>query len=277
MYRFLLRPRWLLSHLLVLALIVAMVNLSLWQLRRLDEKRELNALIDARADGEPRDLAAELSTVASTSDGDDVEFLAVQGSGRYLTDEEFTIPSRTLNGAPGRFVVTPLQLEAGGQLLVLRGFIPQAISDTDPPIDSIEPPEGEVTVSGWLRESERPGSLQRADADLGENQFARIDIDGIEESTGRDYQPVYLQLAAQEPATESPYLSPLPLPDRTEGPHFSYAMQWAIFVLIAIGGYPMILRRFARSQGTDDAAPAADLAEGDADPELPDSRERVEP
>ena len=32
--RFLLRPRWLLSHLLVALLVVTMINLGFWQLRR---------------------------------------------------------------------------------------------------------------------------------------------------------------------------------------------------------------------------------------------------
>ena len=46
--RFLLRPRWLLSHLLVVLLVVTMVSLGFWQLRRLDEKRDRNALIESR-------------------------------------------------------------------------------------------------------------------------------------------------------------------------------------------------------------------------------------
>ena len=48
--RFLLRPKWLLSHLLVLLLSVAMINLGLWQLRRLDERRQRNDLIESRQD-----------------------------------------------------------------------------------------------------------------------------------------------------------------------------------------------------------------------------------
>ena len=48
--RFLLSPRWVLSHLLVVLLAVTMVNLGFWQLRRLDEKRERNALVEARRD-----------------------------------------------------------------------------------------------------------------------------------------------------------------------------------------------------------------------------------
>ena len=44
MYRFLLRPKWIGFHLLVVAAIVTMVNLGFWQLRRLDERQAFNAV-----------------------------------------------------------------------------------------------------------------------------------------------------------------------------------------------------------------------------------------
>ena len=47
MYRFLLRPLWILSHLFVLACVVAFVSLGLWQLRRLDERKAYNAQVRA--------------------------------------------------------------------------------------------------------------------------------------------------------------------------------------------------------------------------------------
>jgi len=50
MYRFLARPKWIVFTLVVAAAAVAMVALSLWQLRRLDERREFNAATSARID-----------------------------------------------------------------------------------------------------------------------------------------------------------------------------------------------------------------------------------
>ena len=37
-------------------------------------------------------------------------------------------------------------------------------------------------------------------------------------------------------------------PDLDAGPHLGYAMQWFSFSLIALVGYPLILRRVARSR-----------------------------
>ena len=39
MYRFLIKPKWLLFHLVIVLAMVAMVALGFWQLRRLDERR----------------------------------------------------------------------------------------------------------------------------------------------------------------------------------------------------------------------------------------------
>lgn len=268
MYSFVWRPRWILSHLLVLGLIVSMVWLSMWQIRRMHEKQDLNALIVSRADTAPRELAEVLTSedVTSTADGERVEYQATTVTGTYVTDEEFTIPNRTLDGAPGRWVVTPLEWsEDQPRLLVLRGFIPQVIDDDAPPIDSVEPPEGNVTVLGWLRAAEVPEGIQSTKADLGDNRFARVDIDRIEQVVGAEFVPAFLQLGTQDPATESPLLTPFPLPERSEGPHFSYAVQWAIFTLIALIGYPLVLRKVARSRAED----SDDVVASDNEPAEP--------
>ena len=45
MYRFLFTPRWLGFHLLVIVVIVTMVNLGFWQLRRLNPKANVEAFV----------------------------------------------------------------------------------------------------------------------------------------------------------------------------------------------------------------------------------------
>ena len=38
-------PKWIAFHVLVVVVVVAMINLALWQLRRLDERRDFNAQV----------------------------------------------------------------------------------------------------------------------------------------------------------------------------------------------------------------------------------------
>ena len=45
MYRFLLRPKWIVLHIVVLALVITMINLGLWQLRRLDQRESFNRTV----------------------------------------------------------------------------------------------------------------------------------------------------------------------------------------------------------------------------------------
>ena len=56
-YRFALRPGWILSHLFVIALAVTLATLGFWQLRRLDEKQSFNRVMSARMAEPAVDLA----------------------------------------------------------------------------------------------------------------------------------------------------------------------------------------------------------------------------
>jgi hypothetical protein len=84
--------------------------------------------------------------------------------------------------------------------------------------------------------------------------LARADLVRLQNQVAERLYPLYLQLAAQEPAPAegSPLL--LPAPERTEGPHFSYAMQWFFFTIIGVVSYVLIIRRTARERDSDGAA-----------------------
>src|SRR4051794_7427238 len=66
-YRFVLRPKWILSHVLVLVLVVVMINLSFWQLRRLDEKKTYNASVRANESLAAMPIESLLKTSDPTS------------------------------------------------------------------------------------------------------------------------------------------------------------------------------------------------------------------
>jgi surfeit locus 1 family protein len=254
---FLLRPRWLLSHLFVLLLVVTMVNLGLWQLRRLDEKRDRNALIEARAE-------QPVIPVGDLLDPDDdvaaARHRAVTASGTYDDDATVTVRNRTLEGVPGAWLVTPLLLPGGERVGVIRGFVgltPDG-SAADAPA-----PDGEVTVTGLV-----------------------VDPDGLDGTAPRDIAPLLAagdgilpalvradesdppEPNAGDPTRPDPAaILPVPPPELSEGPHLSYAVQWFIFSAIAVIGYPLALRRVVARRGKevddrDDGATDADGRDG---------------
>ena len=240
-YRFALRPRWILSHVLVAALVVVMVNLGFWQLRRLEEKRGFNALVDARQ-GSP---TVPVESLASSSP-DSVAYRSALAAGSYDTEREVMVRSRSLHEQPGVWVLTPLVLPDGRAIVVNRGWIPtQGVPDRVPA--DAAPEDGDVTITGIVMKTQTRGRFGPKDPPSGTlTDLARADIERLQQQVPYDLYPVYLQLDSQGPPQSTGLPEPLGPLELDEGPHLGYAAQWFIFSAIAAGGYPLILRRRAR-------------------------------
>ena len=251
MYRFALRPRWILSHLLVAAIVIGCVWAGFWQLRRLDDKREAIDRYEARSEMAVAPVS-ELLDVDSTDElVESVALRPATASGTYLLDEQVTVRNRSLDGAPGHWVITPLLLDDGTVLLVNRGWVPLAVLED---LTRADPPSTRVRVQGAVTESQVRGRLGAVDAVDGETvDFARADVDLIAEQLDRPTLPAYLTLVAQEPAAAE-FPVPVDVVEPDEGPHLGYAVQWFIFATIAAGGYPLILRRVARDRAAEQRA-----------------------
>ena len=245
------------SHALVLVLIVAMFNLGLWQLRRLDDKRDRNDRITARLD-EPVDDLAALTEGLDLESAVSVEYRLAVATGTYLTDEQVLVRNRTLSGAPGYWVLTPLELPGGRAVVVNRGWVPVALVDAGDLADA-DPPPGEVQVGGLVLDSEVRQGLQSGDPDEGVlAEMARVDLARLQQQIDLELLPVQLQLEGQDPA-QAASTNGLPVmldrPTLDEGPHLGYAVQWFVFTSIALVGYPLILRRVARDRAREAGSP----------------------
>ncbi len=199
MYRFLLTPRWIAFHLLVIAGIVLMINLGFWQLRRLDERQAFNAQVAARIDVPP----ASLDDVLTGADPDDVEWRSVMATGAYLPEEELRVVNRSQGGFAGDIVVTPLQLEDGRILFVERGFVPLGA-------EAAPPPSGPVEVIGRLRPSQERRRGQLSDPSTGElTEVQRLDVERLARQVPGQPVPMYVELTSSDPVEAGPYPQPL--------------------------------------------------------------------
>jgi surfeit locus 1 family protein len=240
--RFLLRPRWLLSHLFVILLVVTMVNLGFWQLRRLDEKRDRNALIESRMD-QP---VVPVDDLLAPGDGDaavdEARFRQVTATGTYDDDATVVVRNRSQGGAAGAWLVTPLVTASGDRVGVLRGFVSFA---PDGSVVEAPAPEGGVVVDGLVVD---PGSFDgTAPKDLGPLLAGDDVLPGVvlaETST-----PPEPSSAADADQADPTSILPVPPPELSEGPHLGYAAQWFIFSAIAVIGYPLVLRRVVARRG----------------------------
>lgn len=227
-------------HALGLVVVGLLALAGFWQLDRLSQRRERNALIRDRR-------AQPVATIEEFFD--DTEAAAhrrVRAFGRYDTGRELVLLGRTDERGSGNHVLTPIVLPGGRALIVDRGWVPPDFESA--PIAEALPPDGRVDVSGVLLPTEGRGPLAPGtDEKLGE-VITRVDVARISRSLPyRNTLPLYLVLQRQEPAQgDLPIASSASPPELDEGPHLIYAIQWFLFIAIALGGYGAILRREAR-------------------------------
>ena len=251
--RILLRPRWLIVHVLVLGLVVLMVNLGFWQLRRLDERRADNALIAANLSAQAEPLEATLREY-----GNDPKALAYRRvivEGTYRPADEVLLTPRSIDRRPGHHVVTPLQTGDATAVLVNRGWVPFEMDV--PPVTTAAPPGGKVTVSGILLPTQEATRYGNRDAGGDRITFlSTVDVDLLQSQVDITLQPFSILLQDQQPGgSELPI--PAQPPEQSEGSHQSYAWQWFSFATIAAIGYPLLLRRSlgsARTAASEEAA-----------------------
>jgi cytochrome oxidase assembly protein ShyY1 len=255
--RWWLRPIWLVGHLLAIVAVVAFVQLGFWQLRRLDERQDRNALIRANLDAPV--LAVTPAAVDPVAD----EYRTLSVEGTWRPGDEVAIRNRASTaGLNGYQVVTPLDLAGGGVLFVNRGWVPPDLVGDDGVDAAVAPTptDGPVALSGRVRPSQERGSLGPRDPEDGDLVVLnRIDLDRLARQTEGDVEDFYLELLA--PAGASPTAVPEPVdePELSEGPHLSYAIQWFAFTVIVLVGYPLVLRRTARKAGGGAAGEDDDL------------------
>lgn len=230
-YRFARSPRWVATHLLVLGLVVLMVNLGLWQLRRLDERRDRNELVAAQQ-ALP---AAPAGDLADPGDGpdrtDDLRFRHATAAGTFRAGAGATEVVRSNQGGrPGGYVLGVLDLDGGDEeaLVVLRGFLPTA---PDGGLEPPAPPDVEVEVEGILIPVDRLDRPTRTAVE-------RLGLDPA----------VALPVVLQVTAVDDDALVPVTPPALGDGPHLGYAVQWFLFSAVGVAGYPFLLRRRARDR-----------------------------
>ena len=229
MRRFL-RPWWVVSHVLVLALLVLMVNLGFWQLRRLEERRDLNALqaertatavVPVGTTWPPRSLwTATLrapSTGWSRRWGDRVCLLPRLRRGGGAEPHPERLSGRVVADPAGAGRRSGSRRQPGMGAAVLQRSVGAA--------RRAPAPAGEVVVRGVVRLSE-----QRVGADclipievtawpippMGAwRALARPDIERYAAQLDYPVHPFYLQLNSQDPPPgDYPLMVPVALPRR---------------------------------------------------------------
>lgn len=249
-YGFLSQPRWLALGFLVLIVVPSFFLLSRWQLSRLDDRRAENALVTTNSAQAPVPVGSLLAPGDDpASVPADLRWRPVTATGSYDVTAEVLVRKRPLGGTNGFWVVTPLVTDSGAVLVVNRGWV-AATGGADATQAVPAPPTGEVEVVGRLQPSQDAPVPQPADLPAG--QITDLAV-GLVADPGTAY-PAFVDLVSSTPAQE-PGLRPLPLPDLSDGPHLSYAVQWVFFAAVAVTGFVILVRR--EREYADQATPVA--------------------
>ncbi len=235
--------RWVAIHLLTLVIVAVCLSMAIWQLRRLDQRREENAHVAARMKLQPVDLQTLLDRAAAPPEGAEAaEFRVVSVRGTFDVSEQVILQSRPFKRRSGNHLLTPLILPSGEALLVDRGWVP--LPTDDAVLAEAHPPSGTVTVEGPLLPPEKRGFLGVSDPPPGRvTATARVDLDRIAAQLPYRLYPVYLRLQSQQPGNVGALPEPVPIPPPDEGPHMEYALQWFLFAATALLIYIGLLRR----------------------------------
>lgn len=234
--RRLFQPRWLVAHIVVLAVAALFVSLGMWQLRRHDERVGLNAMGERRLSEPAEDIVVLLDSDAPQ----DLEYRRVTASGEFVPDQQVLIRSRVYRDTAGFHVVTPLLLEDGTAVLVNRGWVPLDYAEL--PDNQVEPPAGETYVEGWVHLTEEKPSFGPVDPPQGVLAVLnRVDIGRISRQLPMEVAPVYI-VETGEQGSELPIPLAVPTFD-DQGPHLSYAIQWFGFAVVGLVGYYFLARR----------------------------------
>jgi surfeit locus 1 family protein len=232
-----------LVKLLAVALLVTAtcVALGIWQIARLHQKQQFNAEVRA---GLSTRYAAIDAVFADAVDPDAVRYRRVEATGTYDVAHEFVLYGRSQNSDAGNHMLTPLRLPDGRAILVDRGWVPLDVDE--PGAAAVAPPSGGVHVEGVLFTSEGgpPGVVGRIDG--GETTLAKVDLARIQSHLPYTIVPDYLLLQRQSPAQPDGLPEPAPLPELSEGPHLSYAVQWFTFAAITLVGFFVLAFRERR-------------------------------
>ena len=231
MFKNLIKPRWIALTLFLLILIYLFIRLSNWQFDRYDQRVLRNESTNVALSLAPKKIDS-VSQMSGLKQWEKIEL-----AGIYLSDQSKLVRKQYLENNLGFWVITPFKIQNGENILVNRGWIPigsSASSNQSIPLA----PVGTVNLEGYLQPFNESITQPK---DLPLNQVNTIDYKYFESAIANNF---YVQVAKSSPMDNQ--VAIIPLPELSNGPHFSYAIQWILFALLLPIGWYVLLKNEAK-------------------------------
>lgn len=224
-------PRWIALGLIALVFAVAAVGLGRWQWDRTQD------IVQAEQAAQAQPVGIETLTLVGEDFDNPLIGRPVLAQGTYRGDLQTAVLSRSVDGEPGVWVLTPLELADGSAIAVVRGWAPAT--------EVAPAPSDEVQITGVWHPSER---FYR-DEPLREDGVFAISSERLRDRWNLALRPGFIMLTEQQPPSDLPLV---PQTVRTSGVPFPiqnafYAVQWIVFAGFAGFVYVRWLRMEART------------------------------
>lgn len=227
--------RLLLPLLVTLPVLAVLLALGTWQWERLHWKTDLLARIDAAEAAPPRPLGPDPEPYAK-----------VVATGRFDHGREVLLGVEVRGTTLGTRLLTPLLRPGAPPVLVERGWVPLERAE------GIDRPEGEVSVTGYVRPAE-PRNPFAAEDDAAGRRFYSFDPAAIGQALGLP-EVAPFGLVALAPRGAAPAVLPSParsLP-RPNNPHLGYMITWYGLAAALVGVFIAFMRSRPAPRRPDD-------------------------
>ncbi len=185
---------------------------------------------------------------------------AVEATGHFDADSQLVVPQR-LNETQGYAVVLPFVTDEGVAMPVNRGW-------TEDLENIPAPPQGEVTITGWLQPpQDAPDGVFPVGAPE-EGTAERIAPSVLISQWDQRLYAAYVTLPDTEAAVDG--LAPVPPPEPPTGftinwRSFSYAIQWGMFGVSGVVFWIILMRRELNEASTGETGEARDDEDTETD------------
>ncbi len=219
---------------LLAALFVVAVTarLGMWQLDRAAQKEALQTVRDNRGQQPP--LPADALARSGEEAAAQYQRRVVL-RGEWLQAHTVFLDNRQMNGLPGFFVLTPLQLSGSSRVvLVQRGWIPRHSVDRTR-IAPFDTADGEVVVHGRI--APPPARLYEFASAASGTIRQNLDLADFSLETGLGLLPLSVLQDDTPQDADDGLLRQWPRADSGIHKHYGYAFQWFALSALTAGLY----------------------------------------
>lgn len=219
---------------LTLVLIFLCLLAAQWQYHRGTARSHANGIIRTNQ------ILPPLSStdLAAVTDPASKQWRSATLTGSFDQSHQLLVRDRYSQGRFGFEVLNLFHDNTGKNYWIDRGWVVAGKSASTPPTISALTDQ-KITITARIRSDDLTHQIAGS-------FFASIpskrSSTALENAQGVSAAPYYLDLLT--PSTAPTALTPIELPDLSNGPHFAYALQWVFFAIIIVIGRIAIFREF---------------------------------